>query len=491
MRLLTVFSACLLTAGGQFLLAGDTATSSSTAVPTFNRDIAPILYKNCSNCHRPGEVAPFALLTYQDAAKRAQQIADITGKRVMPPWKATEGYGKFLDERRLTDQQIALIRDWATHGAPEGDPAAKPTPPTFAHGWLAGEPDQVLRMSAPFTIPAEGPDVFQCFVIPMNAAEDEYVKTVEFRPGNRKVVHHAIFFLDNTGSARKRVKVPGEGYPCVGGPGLDITGALGGWAPGAQPTTSRPGISHTVLKGSDLIMQIHYHLDGKVEHDQSTIGLKFAKEPPTKGLTLMVLGNEKLDIPAGASQYVAKASGVLPMDAEAVSVFPHAHYLCKDMKVDATLPDGTTVPLIWIKDWDFNWQGAYRYSSPVKLPKGTRLDMTYTYDNSAANPHNPSNPPREVRFGEQTTDEMAFAFVSLTLDKPGNVAEFQRGTRAELLASFLENGVDANTFGPERAKQLERLLTAFDKNHNGKLDPDERPAMVDFMMKRQEPRPQQ
>jgi hypothetical protein len=409
---------------------------------------------------------------------------------VMPPWKAIEGYGKFLDERRLTDQQIALIRDWATHGAPEGDPAEKPVPPTFAQGWLGGQPDQVLKMAAPFTIPAEGHDVFQCFVIPLNATQDEYVKTVEFRPGNRKVVHHAIFFLDSTGSARRRVKVPGQGYPCVGGPGLDITGALGGWAPGAQPATSRAGIAHTIKKGSDLIMQIHYHLDGKVEQDQSILGLKFSKEPPTKGLTLFVLGNEKLDIPAGDSHYVAKASGVLPMDAEAVSIFPHAHYLCKDMKVDAYLPDGTAVPLIWIKDWDFNWQGAYRYASPVMLPKGTRLEMTYTYDNSAGNPHNPSNPPRDVRFGEQTTDEMAFAFVSLTLASPDDVPAFQRGARAELIASMLENGLPSGDAFGGRSAQLQMLLNAFDKNHNGKLDPEERPALVDFMMKRGANRPE-
>ena len=233
-------------------------------------------------------------------------------------------------------------------------------------------------------------------------------------------------------------------------------------------------------------MQIHYHLDGKAEQDQSTIGLTFSKAPPTKGLTLFVLGNEKIDIPAGDSHYVVKASGVLPMDTEAVAIFPHAHYLCKDMKVDAHLPDGTVKPLIWIKDWDFNWQGAYRYGSPVKLPAGTRLDMQYTYDNSAGNPHNPSNPPREVKFGEQTTNEMAFAFVSLTLANPESVTKFRSGTHAEFVASMLENGVDGEAMGPQRAAQLKMLLAAFDKNHNGKLDPDERPALVEYLMKRDE-----
>lgn len=466
-----------------FAAGGDETTH---AVPTFNRDIAPILYQNCSNCHRPGEVAPFALLTYQDAAKRAGQIADITQARVMPPWKATPGFGDFLDVRRLTGQQLATIRDWASHGAPEGDPSQKPAQPKFPNGWLGGEPDQVFQMTQSYTVPAEGPDQFRCFVIPLNANQDEYVQKVEFRPGNPRIVHHAILFLDTSGEARRRETVPGQGYSCVGGPGLDITGSLGGWAPGTMPSDAPDGVAHTIKKGADLVMQIHYHLDGKQEQDQSRIGLTFAKTPPAKGLTLFVLGNERIDIPAGDAHYVVKASGVLPMEAEAIAIFPHAHYLCKDMKVDAHLPDGSVTPLIWIKDWDFNWQGAYRYRSPVKLPAGTRLEMQYTYDNSAANPHNPSDPPREVKFGEQTTNEMAFAFVSLTLANPDQVSEFRRGTRAEFIADMLTNGVDSEALGPQRAAQLTMLLNAFDKNHNGKLDAEERPALVQFLIKRGE-----
>lgn len=460
------------------------ADENKNSTPTFNHNIAPILYANCSNCHRPGEVAPFSLLTYQDAAKRAKQIAAITQARVMPPWKATPGYGNFLDARLLTDQQIATIRDWAAHGAPEGDPAQKPEPPKFADGWLAGQPDQVFKMTKAYSVPAEGPDQFRCFVVPLNADKDEYVKAVEFRPGNRRIVHHAILFMDTTGEARKRETAPGEGYSCVGGPGLDITGSLGGWAPGAQPAVARGGVSHTIKKGSDLVLQIHYHLDGKPEEDESSVGLQFTSTPPTKGLTLYVVGNEHIDIPPGDASYVVKASEILPMDAQAVAIFPHAHYLCKEMKVDAQLPDGSIVPLIWIKDWDFNWQGSYRYASPVTLPKGTRLEMTYTYDNSAANPHNPSNPPHEVTFGEETTNEMAFAFVSLMLPSPDDVPAFRAGARAEMIASMLEEGVPQG-FPEQRAGQLRLLLGAFDKNHNGKIDADERPALVEFLIRRE------
>ena len=458
-------------------------TGSASAVPTFNRDVAPIVYENCSSCHHPGEVAPFSLLTYDDAAKRAKQIATITQERVMPPWKAEPGYGHFKGERRLTDQQIATLAAWAANGAPEGDPSQKPAPPKFTAGWQIGEPDQVVGMSQPYSLAAEGADVFRCFVIPLNASEEEYASQVEFRPGNRRIVHHAILFLDKTGQARNREKTPGEGYSCVGGPGLAISGGLGGWAPGATPIQYPDGIAQVIPKGADIVMQIHYHLSGKPETDLSKIGIKFSKAPPVKGLTLMTVGNTNIDIPAGEDHYVVKATGTVPMDAEAISVFPHAHYLCKDMKVEATLPDGKVVPLIWIKDWDFNWQGAYRYADPIKLPKGTEISMTYTYDNSAANPRNPSDPPREVKFGEQTTNEMAFTFVQLTLDTRDEVAEFQRDADAQFIASIIDGMVEFDEIPPRMRAQLKFLLAAFDKNKNGKIDPDERQALVEFLKK--------
>src|SRR5579864_9099751 len=480
MRLTIFLSICGLAAFSALpLAAGD--TDSSAAVPTFNRDIAPILFNNCSNCHRPGEVAPFSLLSYDDAAKRAKQIAAVTQARFMPPWKAESGYGgHFLNERRLTDQQLATIREWAANGAPEGDASQKPAPPKFSNGWQAGEPDQVVSMSQSVSLPAEGPDQFRCFVIPLNAKQDEYVSKVEFRAGNHRVVHHAILFLDATGTARQREKVPGQGYECVGGPGLTISGGLGGWAPGATPTEYREGISQTVPKGADLVMQLHYHLSGKPEEDRSQVGITFAKNPPVKGLSLLTVGNASIDIPAGEDHYVVKASATLPMDAEVISVFPHAHYLCKDMKVEAKLPDGTVQPLIWIKDWDFNWQGSYRYENPVKLPKGSEIDMTYIYDNSTANPRNPSNPPREVKFGEQTTNEMAFTFVALTLDTRAEVAEFQRDADAQFFASILDGMVAFDEIPQRMRTQIQFLLNAFDKNKNGKIDPDERPALVEF-----------
>jgi mono/diheme cytochrome c family protein len=399
--------------------------ASDNPGPTYNRDIAPILYNNCANCHRPGEVAPFPLLTYRDTAKRAALIATVTKTRAMPPWKAEPGHGEFKDARRLTDEQLALLQQWAKNGAPEGDPALKPVPPKFIDGWQAGQPDKSFTLPAKFTVAADGPDQFKCFVISLDLPDSVYVGAIEFRPDNRRVVHHALVFTDPNQQGRKLAAGSADGsYTCFGSPGF-AGGILGGWAPGQVPMKTEPGYASPLRKGTDLVLQIHYHPDGKPEEDRSSLGLTFAP-PPTKGRTLLLLGTAKIDIPAGDSHYVVKASQVLPMDASILGITPHAHYVCKDMKVDAYLPDGSVKPLIWIKDWDFNWQGGYRYAEPVSLPKGTRVEMVYTYDNSAANPRNPAKPPVRVVHGEQTTNEMALAFLRVALPTPADAAAFQR-----------------------------------------------------------------
>jgi mono/diheme cytochrome c family protein len=401
------------------------AAPADKAAPTYNKDIAPILYKNCAGCHRPGEVAPFSLLTYQDTAKRAALIAGVTKARAMPPWKAEPGYGDFKDARRLTDQQLDLIQQWAKAGAPEGDPASKPTPPIFAEGWLLGQPDRVASVLAKFSVPADGPDQFRCFVIPMNLDQDLYIGALEFRPDNRRVVHHALVFTDPLGEARKLAAgSPDGGYTCFGGPGFRA-GLLGGWAPGAVPNKPESGYASVLRKGTDLVLQIHYHPDGKPELDQSSLGM-FLTEAPTKGRAVMLMGSNNIAIEPGDSHYVVKASIEVPADAQLIRITPHAHYLCKDMKIDAHLPDGSVVPLIWIKDWDFNWQGGYAYASPVPLPKGTRVEMQYIYDNSAKNPRNPANPPVRVTYGEETTNEMGLAFLTFALPTPADAAAFQR-----------------------------------------------------------------
>ncbi|MEP6962050.1 MAG: cytochrome c, partial [Acidobacteriota bacterium] len=410
----------------------------ASAAPTFNRDVAPILYENCATCHRPGEVAPFSLLTYQDAQKRAALIAIATEKRFMPPWKPEPNYGEFAHARRLSEVQIATLRDWAKAGAPEGDGKA-PAVPKFPEGWQGGQPDRIYKMPAAFEVPADGPDHFECFVIPTELAQDVFVGAAEFRPGNARVVHHALIMLDTTGRARELAKENGgNSYPCFGGARIGAGGLLFGWAPGAVPQPVEDGISRRLEKGTDVVVQIHYHPSGKVEKDQSSIGLRFS-EPPTKGVATMLMLNTGLYIPAGETDYKVRSSMTLPRDGELFAIAPHAHYLGKEMKIDAHLPDGSVVPLIWIKDWDFNWQGQYRYKDPIKLPAGTRIELNYTYDNSTANPQNPSNPPKLVKWGEQTTDEMAIAFLGILLPTPADVIPFQRAIQRQMLESIFTN----------------------------------------------------
>ena len=455
------------------------------ATPTFNKDIAPILYQNCAICHRTGEVAPFPLLTYQDVSKRAKLIATVTEKRFMPPWKAEHGYGDFANERRLTDRQIATIRAWADAGAPEGSAADKPALPVFAEGWLAGKPDKVLTMSSKYSLAADGPDQFQCFVLPLNLERDSYLSGLEFSPDNRRVVHHALVFLDTDNAARKLANADGQ-YPCFGGPRFQ-GGLIGGWAPGSVPLSdAEPGL-RPIPKGSDLVVQIHFHPSGKPEVDQSSLGLKFSDRPGTQGRTALILFNRRIDIAPGDPHYVVKASLVMPRDVELFGIAPHAHYLGKEMKISAHLPDGSEKPLIWIKDWDFNWQGAYQYAKPVGLPKGTRIEMEFSYDNSAGNPRNPVHPPVRVQWGEQTTDEMAVAFLAVNLP-PREVAGFQQDIISQYLEQILAQGATLKDLPPELSAEQRQGLTAafglFDANRDGVLDATESGAILQFLRAR-------
>ncbi len=403
------------------MLCGARASLGQTTRPiTFTHDIAPIVYANCVSCHRPGQVAPFALMSYSDLKKRAEQIVTVTQSRYMPPWKPEPGYGDFIGERRLSDEQIKLISDWKDSGAAEGDAKDLPPMPTFPDGWTLGKPDLVVTMPKPFTLAADGDhgrDVYRCFVMHLDFDANKYVRAVEFRPSNTKIVHHSLFFLDASGAAAAREKQNTDGqigYSTFGGPGFTPTGGLGGWAPGAIPTPLPDGWGRLLRKGSDLVIQLHLHPDGKVESEQSSLGIYFTKETPGRIVAGAAVANRAINIAPGDPAYVITAQLKVPVDVDLVGVTPHAHLICKDMQGNATLPDGKKIPLIWIKDWDFNWQGQYMYDTPIRLPAGTVIDMKYTYDNSTANFRNPNNPPKRVHFGEQTTDEMAFLFLQFS-----------------------------------------------------------------------------
>jgi len=377
---------------------------------TFNKQIARIIYKNCSSCHRPGEAAPFALLSYRDVAPKAQIIAAVTQSRQMPPWKAEQASYAYRDERRLTDSQIALIKEWVRQGMPEGKPEDRPEPPKFSSGWMLGDPDFVVEMPVGFHVPADGPDIYRNIVIPLGLKEDKWVTAIDMRPSARSVVHHVLYFGDPSGKIHER---PQEGSE-PGFSGMRAGGAtvpLGGWAVGAQPHFFPDGLALEVAKGSDLVIQYHFHPTGKPEVEKSTVALYFAKTPPERRLISVQLPPvyslfAGLNIPPGEKDYMVRDSYTLPVAMDAVGVGAHAHYLGKKLKLTATLPGGETKTLLMIGDWDFAWQDRYFFQQDVPLPAGTRLDAEVHWDNSAENPHNPSNPPIAIAWGEQSKDEM-------------------------------------------------------------------------------------
>jgi hypothetical protein len=343
----------------------------------------------------------------------------------------------------------------------------------------------VFTVPTKYSVKADGPDQFRCFVIPMGLDHDAFVKAFEFRPDNRKIVHHALVFTDPSGSSRRMAR--DGSYPCFGGPGFAPAGLLGGWAPGGSPNILPEGFSLTVKKGTDLVLQIHYHPSGKPEEDQSSLGMTFG-DPPTVGRGLILMNSRAINIQPGDSHYVVKASLTIPQDVEVLGITPHAHYLGKDMKVDAHLPDGSVTPMIWIKDWDFNWQGQYIYKEPVRLPKGTRIELEYSYDNSKDNPRNPANPPVRVHWGEQTTDEMAVLFMGVKLPSVEDEQPFQRAMTLEMISQFLAQGEDIKDLPPEipayTRNRLALALALFDTNHDGKLDDQERKALMEFLKTR-------
>ena len=377
---------------------------------TFNRQIAPIIYQNCSPCHRPGEAAPFALLSYQDAAKKGKTIGKVTASHLMPPWKAEPASYAYRDERRLSEDQIALIQDWVKQGMPEGSEADKPQPPKFASGWRLGEPDLVVEMPAAYHVPAEGSDIYRNIAVPLGLTEDKWITAIDMRPSARAVVHHVLYFADANGRIHEK---PQQG-PEPGFSGMRAGGAsipLGGWAVGAQPNFFPEGLALRVPKGSDLVVQYHFHPTGKPEAEKSRIGLYFAKKAPARTLTRIQMPPayslfSGLDIPAGEKDFVIRDSYTLPVAVDAAGVGAHAHYLAKQLKMTATLPGGEVKTLLWIKDWDFAWQDRYFFQQLAPLPEGTRLDVEVHWDNSAENPRNPSNPPVRVTWGEESKDEM-------------------------------------------------------------------------------------
>jgi hypothetical protein len=490
-NLFALLAAASLTVG----LHGQTAPRESDAVVTFTEHVAPIIFRNCTSCHRAGEPAPFALASYADVRPRARQIAAVTKARQMPPWKADAGDFPFRGDRRLRDEDITLIQRWVDAGMPEGDPAKLPAMPRFPQGWALGEPDLVVRMPEAYDVPASGRDIYRNFVLPLNLAEDTWVKAVDFRPSARSVVHHALFFLDASGAAREldeRDPLPGYNGGMGGGltlggggrllfggrgagrgRGVDrnqndqdnigrrasaLGGSLGGWAPGAQPRMLPDDLAFRVRKGSDLVISTHFHPSGQPAHEASTVGLYFAKRPPSKPFTSIQLPPlfgflSGINIPAGDARYTIGDSFVTPIAVRAFGVVGHAHYLAREMTMTATLPSGGTKTLLSISDWDFGWQEQYQFADYVDLPAGTRLDVTVTYDNSPANRRNPSSPPQQVRWGEQSTDEMGSITLRVVAAERTELPELQDALAAHVREKALNGPFGKLLLGLGRGPQ--------------------------------------
>jgi len=404
---------------------------SAAKTPTYAREISRIIQKNCQECHTKGQIGPFPLETYEHARKRASDLAEVTSQRSMPPWKAERGFGQPLKhDRSLSSEVIQAFAVWAEAGAPLGDISEMPAPVSFPTDWKLGTPDLVLQMPESYEVPATGADIYRNFVLPTNIPNDVYISAIEFKPGNRTVSHHMLGWVETKGEARKKdEQEPGPGYISYVGAGVKTQSDLGGWAAGRGPTVLPEGVGYELPSKADVILQMHYHPSGKVEKDLSAIGLYFSKKPIKATLQRSSASNFKFTIPAGAKDHQIKAEWTIPVDVVAHGASPHMHLIGKSMTMTAQLPDGRVIDLLRVPDWDFNWQTSYEFQKPLDLPKGTIVRAVAYYDNSSENRNNPNNPPKEMKWGPATTDEMCVGFISITkkgqdLTRPGEKNDF-------------------------------------------------------------------
>jgi tetratricopeptide (TPR) repeat protein len=414
---------------------------ASSSAPTFNRDVAPLLFEKCATCHQPEGAAPFPLVSYRDARNRARQIVDVTESGFMPPWLPEQGFGAFAGERSLSVEERALLRDWVEAGALEGE-GDRPAAPALSRSWRLGEPDLVVETSRSYTVPAEGEDVYRNFVIPLSMESRTYVRALELHPGNPRIVHHARILLDRSRTSRRLDdEDPEPGYDGMLVDGAEFPeGIFLGWSPGKVPLDGDEALVWPIEPSTDLVLQLHLLPSGKPENLRPSVGLYFTDVPPRKRAAVLQLGSRTIDIAAGDASHTVEDEYVLPADVEAIGIYPHAHFLCRKMEAFATLPDGTRTWLLRIEDWDFYWQDEYRYQAPVPLPRGTRITMRYLYDNTAGNPRNPFDPPQRVRWGARSSDEMGDLLLMVLPRDPEDLealrADFRRNELLQEVAGY-------------------------------------------------------
>ena len=389
------------------LLGLPSAAVAADAPVTFTKDVAPILYKNCVECHRPTMFAPMSLVTFEDARPWARAIKQRVTARTMPPWGADPAHGTFKNDPRLADGDIETIAKWVDAGAPKGEDADLPAAPKFVDGWTIGQPDAIFTMDEEFTIPATGAIPYKYFRVPTNLTEDKWIQAIEIKPGARAQVHHVIAFTQPAGSP---LKPGGELGPTN----------IGGVTPNKPGLVFEPGVARLLRGNSDIVMQIHYTTNGTENHDRTTVGIIYAKQPPTRMVGGGMAINPRFVIPANDGNAEVKAVQTISRDTTVTAMTPHMHVRGKDMIYIAHYPDGTSETLLSVPKYDFNWQITYQLEKPKVLPKGTQLEVIAHYDNSANNKFNP-DPTKDVRWGDQTWEEMMIGFYS-TIAPPAATA---------------------------------------------------------------------
>jgi len=361
---------------------------------TFAKDIAPIFNKNCVGCHRAGEIAPMSLLTYKEVRPWAKSIKEKVATGVMPPWHADPHYGTFENDRRLSQKDIDTILAWVDQGAKEGNPKDLPPIPHFTDGWNIGKPDVIFYLPEEFNVPATGEVPYKYFKVPTNFKQDMYIQASEIRPGDRGVVHHIIVFSQSAKEPQRLIV---------------------GYAPGEQPAVIGKGLARRIPAGSDLLFQVHYTPNGKETKDKSYVGFVFSKEPPKAEMLTRPIMNARFAIPAGDPNYRVESTYTFTEDSHVYSLMPHMHVRGKDFEFRAVFPDGTSKVLLSVPKYDFAWQTYYVLKEPLAAPKGTRIDCLAHFDNSEKNKFNP-DPGKEVRWGDQTWEEMMIGWMSYTVD---------------------------------------------------------------------------
>lgn len=475
---------------------GDPITVPPEDRVTFNKDVAPIIYEHCASCHHVGQAGPFELMNYKDVQRHSETIRVVVESKYMPPWKPVDTGIQFSNHRQLLPEQSATLLKWIEQGCIEGDGNA-PKPPAFPDGWSLGKPDLVVKMDRAFSVPADGPDLYRSFVLPVNLPEDKWIKAMELRPTARNVVHHALFFVADSSSLRNRVEKDGQpGFRGMNfmrgseflsggtGGGADrLSRGLGGYVPGAVPNLLPGDLARFLPKGSDIVMQTHFHPSGKAEQEQAELAIYFADVAPSHMLVPIQLpplfgAGAGIDVPAGEANYIVTDDLTLPIDVRGIEIGGHAHYICKKIRLDATLPNGQSLCLLKIDDWDLDWQDQYLFRTPIDLPKGTKLSTTIVYDNSKENPENPFSPPQRIAWGRESTDEMGSVTLLVVAKDESQREELERlvsqRNRKAIAGRIRNQSSGLSALGGGKLEQL-GLLRMLDRNSDKKLQLSEVP----------------